>query len=363
MALRLRGRHSLGDFLNDSFALVPLVWKKALPVSLAALAPGIALWIATMGSLVRWIKAIVAEAGSIGSDPSLVLSGFAPFLALAMLATLALYLGQAYQKAFVCAQAGAAIEGRAPGFRELAASAFRPAWLRVAVQDAVVGSLASSIALGIIAGLFFPFFFGKLGEIVRLKESGDAGIGLIVSFLAVYLGSILVAEAAVWWLRVKTCVSAPASVIERVNSFAGIGRSLELVRGREWRIFGCMFIVSLVISFGLGILTGPITFVVIMPGYFSFLKSSLSGETPSPESIIAFLSSMSWGLGVTMLISGVVQGCLWPSFLTLLHADLRIRAGELDAAPEEAPAGPAPSVGEAPAPASAPGESEGPKLG
>jgi hypothetical protein len=336
MALKLRGSHTLGDFLNDTFSLVPRIWKFALPVSLAALVPGAVLFAAAMGSFASRIKAIFAQAGSIEGDPSIIFSGIAPLISLWALASLALFLGGAYQKAFVCAQAGAALEGRNPGLLELAASAFRRAWLRVAVQDAVVYALAGSIAFGIVGAIFFPFLFSKLGDIIKLKESAGPAIGLIVSFIAVYIGSILAAVAAVWWLRVKTAVSAPAAVLEGANSFAGLGRSLDLTRGRGWRIFGIMFIVSLVISFGLGILTGPITFVVIMPGYFSFLQESISGGTPSPESIVALFSSMSWAVGVTMLVSGLVKGTLWPSFLTLLHADLRIRAGELEPQADEA---------------------------
>jgi hypothetical protein len=337
MALKLRGTHTLGDFLNDTFSLVPRIWKSALPASLAALIPGALLFVAAMGSFASRIKAIVAEAGSIEGDPSLIFSGIVPLIFLWALASIALFLGGAFQKAFVCAQAGAALEGREPTLLELAASVFRPAWIRVAVQDAVIYALAGSIALGIIGAIFIPFLLGKLGDLVRIKDSAGPGIGLILSFVAVYLGSILVAVAAVWWLRVKTAVSAPAAVLEGANSFAGMGRSLELTRGRGWRIFGTMFIVSLVISFGLGILTGPITFIVIMPGYFSFLRESISGGTPSPESIVALFSSMSWALGVTMLVSGLIKGSLWPSFLTLLHADLRIRAGEAEPQADAAP--------------------------
>jgi hypothetical protein len=328
MELRLRGKHSLADFLNDTFSLVPRIWKYALPASIAALLPGIALWIGAMSSLGSWIRSIAANADSIKEDPSLALSGIAPFVCMATLAVLALFLGEAFQKAFVCAQAGAAIDGRETSLRELASETFRPAWIRVAVQDAVISSLAYAIAFAVIGAVFFPFLLGKLGDIARIKESEGPGIGFVFSFVAVYLASMLIAAAAVWWLRVKTSVSAPAAVLEKVNSFSGIGRSLELVRGRGWRIFGVMFIVSLVISFGLGILTGPLTFAVVIPGYLSFLKESLSGGTPSIGSILALISSMGWALGVTMLVSGVVKGALWPSFLVLLHSDLRIRAGE-----------------------------------
>lgn len=340
MVLKLRGKHTLADFLNDTFALVPRIWKRALPVSVAAYLPGVALMVAAIGSLTGMVNSAIADSEIFAHKPSMIFSSLAPFVWLCVLASLALYLGRSFQKAYVCAEAGAAIAGRKPRFLELLRSTGRGAFLRVAVQDFAIKSLSGILAFAIIGLLFFPVLIGKMAGLV------DAGIekskvGLIVSLIAVYLASILLAAAASWWIAVKTAVSAPAATLEGVNSFAGIGRSLDLVRGRSWRVFGAMFIVSLVISFGLGIVTGPITFIVILPGYFSFLKESLSGNSPSPGTIIAFLSSISWAIGVSMLVSGVVQGALWPSFLTLLHADLRIRAGELEPSAEDEPAPPA----------------------
>jgi hypothetical protein len=46
---------------------------------------------------------------------------------------------------------------------------------------------------------------------------------------------------------------------------------------------------------------------------------------------------MGWATGVSMLLTGVVKGTLWPSFLALLHADLRIRAGEKEPWAEPSP--------------------------
>ena len=317
--------------MNDTFSLVPRIWKRALPVSFLALLPGVAAWMMVMGSLGSWLKSIASASASLGEDPARYVSSLAPLALLGTAATVLLFLGQAFQKAFVCAQVGAALDGRKAEFSEILSVAFRPAWVRVAVQDAVLGSLAGSIAFAVIAAAVFPFLVGALGDILRPKGSGGPGIRFVFEIVALYFASILIALAAVWWLRVKTCVSAPAAVLERVNSFSGIGRSLELVRGSGWRIFGVMFIVSLVISFGLGILTGPFTFAVAVPGYFSFLRSTLSGEKPSPQAIAALISSLTWGTGLAMLLSGLVKGSLWPSFLTLLHADLRIRAGETEA--------------------------------
>ncbi len=89
-----------------------------------------------------------------------------------------------------------------------------------------------------------------------------------------------------------------------------------------------MLLVSLVISFELGILTGPISFGLAAPGYFSFLRDSVSGSAPSTESILSLFKSLGWALGISMAITGIVQGTLWPTFLTVLYADLKKRAGE-----------------------------------
>jgi hypothetical protein len=339
MTFKLRGKHGIGDFLNDTFSMVPKIWKGALPVSAISLLPGIALFSALLALVTGWIKPIIETSGALDlkEDPSAIFRGLGPLAVLYALVVVVLYFGQAFQKAFIVAQASAAIDGRDPSLAELLSASFKKTWVRVTVQDAVVQALKASIALAIIGFLFFPFLVGKLGDLVRMKGSGGPDVGFILSLILLYLGSILIAAAAAWWIGVMAAVSAPATVLEGGNSFAGIGRSLDLVRGKGWKVFGSMFVVSLVISFGLGIVTGPITFALIIPGYVSLLKESLSGGTPSPESIISMLSSMSWGLGVTMLISGVVKGCLWPSFLTLLYRDLCIRAGEREAWEDPSP--------------------------
>lgn len=337
MIPKVRGSHTLGDFLNDTFSLVPLIWKRALPVSLASIVPGAALWTLAMRSLGSWIRTLAGEGSSIGRDPSQALSGIGPAIVFGTLASILLFVGQAYQKAFVCAQSGAALEGRETSFAKLASATLRPAWLRVAVQEAVIGILAGFLVFAVIGAILFPFIAGKLSDFVGQRKEGFSHAAFFVQLLALYFASILVALAVDWWLKVKTCVSSPAAVLEDRNSFAGIGRSLTLARGSGWRVFGAMFIVSLVISFGLGILTGPITFGVAMPGYFAFLRDSIGGKTPSAESLLSLVSSLSWAFGVTLLISGTVKGTLWPAFLTLLHADLRARSGELRGASSRRP--------------------------
>lgn len=325
METKLKGSRTLGDFLNDTFSLVPRLWKTVLPVSLAAIAPGSALFALAIGAMGGWIKSLAADSASLAGNPARVFSGLGPFIWLYALAILALFLGQSFQKAFVCLASSEAIDGRRSGLRPLAARAFKPAFARLAVQDLAIGAIGQALSAAAVGAILVPFLAGKLGAIARLRDSSSPPASLIVGLVAAYLLALLAGAAAVWWLRVKTAVAAPATVLEGRNSIAGAGRSLDLVRGRSWKVFGTMFIVSLIISFGLGILTGPFTFATAIPGYFSLMKESLSGAKPSMEAIEKLLSSLSWTMGLTILVNGVVEGSLMPAFLTLLHADLSER--------------------------------------
>lgn len=330
MAARDRGTRKLGDFLNETFSLLPRIWGTVIPLSLAAIGPGALLLALSFSSMGSWVRELAALSGSASSeDPSKVLAGLGPFVALCCLASILLFLGQSYQKAFVCLASKSALEKRRMRLGELARLSFRPAFPRLVVQDLAIGAIEQSLAFAAAMAVFMPLFLAKLGAIASLKDGAAPPASLVAVLVAAYLAAILAAAAAAWWLRVKTAAAAPATVLEGRNSIAGIGRSLDLVRGHGWRVFGTMFIVSLVISFGLGILTGPLTFMTFLPGYFSLAREGLSGAKPSMEAIERLLSSLSWTVGLSVLLDGLVEGTLWPAFLTLLHADLSGREEKL----------------------------------
>jgi hypothetical protein len=205
------------------------------------------------------------------------------------------------------------------------------------VQDLAIGAVGQALSAAAVSAILLPFILGKLGAIVQLKDAGSPPASLVAGLIAAYILALLGGAAAIWWLRVKTAVAAPSTVLEGRNSIAGAGRSLDLVRGRSWKVFGTMFIVSLIISFGLGILAGPFTFATAIPGYFSFMREGASGAKPSMEAIERLLSSLSWTMGLTLLLNGIVEGSLMPAFLTLLHADLAERE-EKECRRQKAPA-------------------------
>lgn len=199
-------------------------------------------------------------------------------------------------------------------------------WLRVAVQDFVIGAVINLIAIVIFFAAMIPVFSAVASNMGLSIQEDTSSVQL--GFVWITLLISLVLLAVQWFIQVRTSVSAPASIIEKCNSISGIGRSLHLSSKNFWRVFWAMFLVSLVISFGLGIVTGPITFGLAAPGYFAFLQESVSGSSPSIESFVKLFSSLGWVVAVSYLLSGVVEGILWPSFLTVLYADLRARKGE-----------------------------------
>jgi hypothetical protein len=325
MASRFRGTRGLGDYLNETFSLLPRIWKDALPVSIAAAAPAAVVFGLCFGSLRDLFEDLSENSNWPSENPMELLNAVGFFIIVLLAGSVLQFLGGTYQKAFICRRAGAELEGRKPRFFPLLKTVAGRPWLRVAVQDAVIGVVVNSISLLV----FFAAMIPAAAAVVKAQSIvEDNPSALAVGYVWIILIVGVVASAALWFIQVRTSVSAPASVIEKCNSITGIGRSLHLSSKCFWRIFWAMFLVSLVISFGLGILTGPITFGLAAPGYFSFLQDSLTGSSPSMESMLKLLSSMGWAIGVNFFLSGIVQGILWPSFLTVLYADLRARKGE-----------------------------------
>jgi hypothetical protein len=75
-------------------------------------------------------------------------------------------------------------------------------------------------------------------------------IGVAVGFVLLIIPGL--------WLLVMWSVVAPVTVLERPGIFAAFGRSMEMVRGNGWAVFGVIIIVSLavlVVSLAVGLAT------------------------------------------------------------------------------------------------------------
>jgi hypothetical protein len=326
MASRVGGKRGLGDYLNETFSLIPRIWKDALPVSIIAVLPAAVALGFGFASLRDMFEGIAENSNWASENPVEFLNVFASFFFVFLAASILAFLGTAYQKAYICRRVGLELEGKKSKFFSLLKNVAGRPWLRVAVQDFVIGAVINIIALVIFFAAMIPVFSAVASNMGLAIQEDTSSLQLRFIWITLLISLVLLAVQ--WFIQVRTSVSAPASIIEKCNSIIGIGRSLHLSSKNFWRVFWAMFLVSLVISFGLGIVTGPITFGLAAPGYFAFLKESISESSPSVESFVKLFSSLGWVVAVSYLFSGVVQGTLWPSFLTVLYADLRARKGE-----------------------------------
>ncbi|MDT9700582.1 hypothetical protein [Streptomyces sp. P17] len=166
------------------------------------------------------------------------------------------------------------------------------------------------IAFGIVAVGVLP------GILVAAAGAGEAGAALTV------LGSLCSVVVAIW-LMIRFSLASPALMLEKQGIVKSMSRSIKLVRGSWWRIFGIQLLAMLIASILASIIAIP----------FAFLADAFSGD-----SVGGLLESGGGDLGWTYLIvSGV--GSVIGSMITfpisagvtvLLYIDQRIRREALD---------------------------------
>jgi hypothetical protein len=152
-----------------------------------------------------------------------------------------------------------------------------------------------------------------------LVAAGGGGEGASALAILGGLGAGIVAL----WLMVRFSLASPALMLEKQGVLKAMGRSVKLVRGSWWRVFGIQLLAAIIANI--------VASIIVIP--FAFLAAALSGDGVS-----GFLNSGSGDLGWTFLIvSGI--GSVIGSMLTfpitagvtvLLYIDQRIRREALD---------------------------------
>ncbi|MFF1696791.1 glycerophosphoryl diester phosphodiesterase membrane domain-containing protein [Streptomyces sp. NPDC058257] len=154
------------------------------------------------------------------------------------------------------------------------------------------------------------------GVLIAVAGSTDAGISLAVLG---GLGALIVAV----WLLIRFSLASPALMLEKQGVKKSMTRSVKLVRGSWWRVFGIQLLAA--------IIANVVASIIVIP--FTLIAGALSGD-----GVTGFLDSGTGDLGWTFLIvSGV--GSVIGSMLTfpitagvtvLLYIDQRIRREALD---------------------------------
>jgi hypothetical protein len=153
------------------------------------------------------------------------------------------------------------------------------------------------------------------GVLVAVAGSSEAGAALAV------LGGLAATVVAVW-VVLRFSLASPALMLEKQGVKKSMARSVKLVRGSWWRVFGIQLLAALIANI--------VASIIVIP--FTFIAGALSGD-----GVTGFLNNTG-DLGWTFLIvSGV--GSVVGSMLTfpitagvtvLLYIDQRIRREALD---------------------------------
>jgi hypothetical protein len=133
----------------------------------------------------------------------------------------------------------------------------------------------ASVAVAILFWALSVLYQGMVVELVQDVQAGRHDISIakllrsvepvllalmavsIIFAVGVAIGFVLLIIPGLW-LLVMWSVVAPVTVLERPGIFAAFGRSMAMVRGHGWAVFGVIIIVSLavlVVSLAVGLAT------------------------------------------------------------------------------------------------------------
>lgn len=206
-------------------------------------------------------------------------------------------------------------------WREAFAAAFGARFLRVCGQIL----LQSVIVIGVMC---VPIL-----SVALIRVSGWFGLlAAIVIPCAICLVTKLILEWA---------FTTPVIVWEQAGVLDSFGRSSSLVRGRWWRVFGILLLLSLILQFAISIVTTPLNFVA-MWGYVSKIFQMVGmrrNTTPDPRFAADLIRSLGMGFGIVVSVSQLLAVTVSPLIRSVLYFDLRARRGEfLSTSTPESPA-------------------------
>lgn len=194
------------------------------------------------------------------------------------------------------------------------------------VGATVLGALVGLVSTVLLAGaLAFVLSEGMLGRPVTLSQvwarlrprvPGLVGLALLTGLL-VMLGLVVFLVGAVV-VGVFLLLAAPAYVLEGATVTGALRRSVTLVRGSWWRVFGIYALMMLLVALVSAVLLVPLG---VAGAFFAFSSGASEAELGTGASLAIVLVSTLLSV-VTAPVTAYVVG--------LLYVDQRMRREGLD---------------------------------
>jgi hypothetical protein len=182
-------------------------------------------------------------------------------------------------------------------------SALAEVWPEIRSQLLRSLGLAAAATVGLSA---ITAVFVAPAVVADLSGAPDSAV-LSLALLAIPGGLLAL------WLYISINLSGPALVLERQSLRAAVSRSLRLVKGAWWRVFGLTLLVSILVDITTGLLASP-TVIVDM--------ALNSGDRASTADLIL--------TGVVGVLISTLTIPITSAFCVLLYVDQRIRREALD---------------------------------
>ncbi|MEV6082478.1 glycerophosphoryl diester phosphodiesterase membrane domain-containing protein [Streptomyces parvulus] len=153
------------------------------------------------------------------------------------------------------------------------------------------------------------------GLLVTATAGGGAGVALTV------LGFLAAGVVAVW-LMVRFSLASPALMLEKQGIKKALSRSVKLVRGSWWRVFGIQLLAT--------IIANVVASIIVIP--FAFLAAAVGGDGVS--GFLEGTGDVGWTFlvvsGIGSVIGSMITFPITAGVAVLLYIDQRIRREALD---------------------------------
>jgi membrane-anchored glycerophosphoryl diester phosphodiesterase (GDPDase) len=167
------------------------------------------------------------------------------------------------------------------------------------------------ITAGIVAVGFVP------GTLVTVTVGGGPGAALTI------LG-VLAATVLCLWLMIRFSLASPALMLEKQGVKKALTRSVKLVRGSWWRVFGIQLLAM--------IITNLVASIIVIP--FTFLAAALGSDGLSGFVNGTGTGTQDWTFlvitGIGSVIGSMITLPITAGVTVLLYIDQRIRREALD---------------------------------
>ncbi|MEV6742040.1 glycerophosphoryl diester phosphodiesterase membrane domain-containing protein [Streptomyces sp. NPDC051104] len=294
----------VGEILDGAVSTMRTYWRTVLGISLT-----VAVVTETVVILLQGLVLNDTTDTNTFNDPSASMSEVSRALGDALLGSavvlLLVLLGTIIATALLTTVTSRAVLGRPVTAAE--------AWRDARPQLARLGGLTILLPLmgmAIVAVGTLP------GILIVWSGSTAAGVSLAV------LGGLGAGVVALWIL-IRFSLASPALMLEKQSIRKAMSRSVKLVRGSWWRVFGIQLLAQLIAGIVASIVVIPFAFLA---GVFSGdgLGSLMGGSTGSPGWAFLIIS----GLG--SVIGRMITFPITAGVTVLLYIDQRIRREALD---------------------------------